>query len=152
MLISLRREVWVHKTNSLTMTLFSEVPVPSQECERSCICVLGISIMPLSTIFLLDFGTVPTVLYFCFSFYRWGVNLLCYLPSSAVDRWSWTGQTKDYKLDICCFSGKHAALRRKNKDWLAWNQDNESEWGDMSIRALLFQWPSTIKIQLSVSV
>jgi hypothetical protein len=32
------------------------------------------------------------------------------------------------------------------------NQDNVSEWGDMSIRGLLFQWASTIKIQLSVFV
>ena len=35
--------------------------------------------------------------------------------------------------------GKYASLRRKNKDWLARNQDNVSEWGDMSIRGLLFQ-------------
>ena len=34
-----------------------------------------------------------------------------------------SGQTKDFKIDICCFSGKHATLRRKGKDWLAWNQD-----------------------------
>jgi hypothetical protein len=25
---------------------------------------------------------------------------------------------KDYKIGICCFSAKHAALRRKSKDWL----------------------------------
>jgi hypothetical protein len=37
------------------------------------------------------------------------------------------------------FVASHAALRRKRKDWLAWNQDNVSEWSDMSIRALLFQ-------------
>jgi hypothetical protein len=49
------------------------------------------------------------------------------------------GQTKDYKIGICCFSAKHAALRRKSKDWLARNQDNVSEWGDMFIRGLLFQ-------------
>jgi hypothetical protein len=35
--------------------------------------------------------------------------------------------SKDYKIGICCFSAKHAALRRKNKDWLAWNQDNVSK-------------------------
>jgi hypothetical protein len=40
------------------------------------------------------------------------------------------------QIDICCFSGKHAALRRKSKDWSARNQDNVSEWGDMSIRGL----------------
>jgi len=50
-----------------------------------------------------------------------------------------SGQTKDYKIGICCFSAKHAALWRKSKDWLTQNQDNVSEWGDMSIRGLLFQ-------------
>ena len=63
------------------------------------------------------------------------------LVSSAVDRGleSFSGQTKDYKIGICCFSAKHTALRRKSKDWLAWNQDNVSEctWGAMSIRGLV---------------
>jgi hypothetical protein len=31
------------------------------------------------------------------------------------------------------------------KDWLAWNQDNVSEWGDMSTSGLLLWWASTIK-------
>ena len=62
------------------------------------------------------------------------------------------GQTKDYKNGICCFSANQAALRRKNKDWLARNQENVSKWDDMSIWWLLFQWASTIKIQLSVLV
>ena len=63
------------------------------------------------------------------------------LASSAVDRAfePWSGQTKDYNIGICCFSTKHAALRSKSKDWLARNQNNVSEWSDMSIRALLFQ-------------
>ena len=63
------------------------------------------------------------------------------LASSAVDRGfePRSGQTIDYTIGICCFSTKHAALKRKSKDWLARNQDNESEWGDMSIRGLLFQ-------------
>ena len=51
------------------------------------------------------------------------------LASSAVD----------YKIGICCFSAKPAALERKNTDWLARNQDNVSECGDMSIHGLLFQ-------------
>ena len=40
------------------------------------------------------------------------------LTSSVVDRGfePRLGQTKDYKIGICCFSGKHAALSRKNKD------------------------------------
>ena len=63
----------------------------------------------------------------------------------------WSGLTKDYEIGICCFSAKHAALR-KNKDWLAQNQDNVAEGGDMSIHGLLLQWANTIKIQLSVLV
>jgi len=35
---------------------------------------------------------------------------------------------------------------------LARNQDNVSEWGNMFIYELLFQWASIIKIQLSVLV
>ena len=71
---------------------------------------------------------------------------------SAVDRGfePWSCQTKDYKIGICCFSAKNTALRSKSKDWLARNQNNVSEWNDMSIRGLLFQWSSTIKIQLRV--
>jgi hypothetical protein len=63
------------------------------------------------------------------------------LASSAIDR-SFeprSDQTKDYKIGICCFSTKHAALRRKSKVWLARNQDNVSERDDMAIRGLLFQ-------------
>jgi len=76
------------------------------------------------------------------------------LALSVVDRGfeQQSGQTKDYKIGICCFSAKHAALRRKSKDWLAWNQNNVSEWSDMFTLGLLFQWASTTKIQLSVLV
>jgi len=28
-------------------------------------------------------------------------------------------QSKDYKIGICCFYAKHAALRSKSKGWLA---------------------------------
>ena len=48
-------------------------------------------------------------------------------------------QIKDYAISICCFSAKLAALRRKNKKWLARNQNNVSGWGDMSILGMLFQ-------------
>jgi hypothetical protein len=51
--------------------------------------------------------------------------------------------TKDYKIGICYFYGKHCLAR---------NQNNVSEWGDMSICRLLFQGASTIKIQLSILV
>ena len=63
------------------------------------------------------------------------------LASSAVDRGFQprSGQTKDYKIGICCFFAKHAALRRKSKDWLARNQNNVSECSDMSTRGKLFR-------------
>jgi len=44
------------------------VSVPSKESERSCINVLVVSILPLSTILKFDFGIDPTVWYFCFAF------------------------------------------------------------------------------------
>ena len=57
------------------------------------------------------------------------------LTSSVADRGfePWSNQTKDYKIGICCFSTKHAVLRRKSKDWLTRNQNNVSEWGDMCL-------------------
>jgi hypothetical protein len=63
------------------------------------------------------------------------------LASSVVDRGfePRSSQTKDYKIGICCFSAKHAALMRKSKNWLDRNQNNVSEWSDMSTRRLLFQ-------------
>jgi hypothetical protein len=52
-------------------------------------------------------------------------------PSSKVDRGfePRSGQIKDYKIGICCFSAKHASLRRKNKDWFARNQNYCSLFG-----------------------
>ena len=61
------------------------------------------------------------------------------LASSAID-WGyelWSCQTKEYKIGICCFSAKNAALKRKSKDWLARNQNNVSEWSDISTQWLL---------------
>ena len=74
--------------------------------------------------------------------------------SSVEDRGfeSRSGQTKDYKIGICCFSAKHAVLRRKCKHCLIRNQDNVSEWSDMSIWWMLFLWASTIKIHFDLVV
>jgi len=65
--------------------------------------------------------------------------MMIVLLSSAVDHGfePLSGQNKNYTNGICCFSAKHIALRRKRKDWLARNQDNVSECGDMSIQRLL---------------
>ena len=67
--------------------------------------------------------------------------------SNVVDRVLETrsGQTKDITVDMCCFSATHAVLRIKNKHWLALNQDNVSDWSDISIRETNLQCASTIK-------
>ena len=46
------------------------MPVPSQGSERSCICMLGVPILLLSTNFILEFRTVNIRQFgiFCFSF------------------------------------------------------------------------------------
>ena len=41
-------------------------------------------------------------------------------------------------------------IKRKKQTLIGTDQDNVSDWGEMSIHRLLFQWASTIKIQLSV--
>jgi hypothetical protein len=83
---------------------------------------------------------------------RMGGVMASMLASSVVNRGfePWSGQTKDYEIGICCLSAKHAVLKRKSLVGL--NQDNVSEWGDMSIFGLLFQWASAIKIQLSMLI
>ena len=60
---------------------------------------------------------------------RIGGGMVSVFASSVVDRGfeSRSGQTKDFKIGICCFSTKHTALRSKNKDKLALNQGNVSE-------------------------
>jgi hypothetical protein len=70
---------------------------------------------------------------------RIGGVMVSVLASSVVDRGfePGSGQTKNYRNGICCFSAKHAALRRKSKDWLARNQNNVSEWDDMSPRSVI---------------
>ena len=63
------------------------------------------------------------------------------LASSAVYRGfaPRSGLTKDYEIGMYCFSAKHVALRSKIKERLARNQNDVSEWSDMSTRGLLFQ-------------
>ena len=48
---------------------------------------------------------------------RIGGVMVSVLTWSAVDRGfePRSGQTKDYKIGICCFSTNHAALRRKSR-------------------------------------
>ena len=48
---------------------FIEVLVPSQESERLCICVLGVSILPLSAILIFYFRIVRQCDIFCLALY-----------------------------------------------------------------------------------
>ena len=52
------------------------------------------------------------------------------LASSVVDRGlePRSCKTKDYKIGMCCFSAKHASLRRKSKYQLARNRANVYSW------------------------
>jgi hypothetical protein len=52
--------------------------------------------------------------YTCMENYIGGV-IVSVLVSSSVDRKfkPWSGQSKDYKIGICCFSTKHVVLRSK---------------------------------------
>ena len=65
LIVSLIREAWGHIAGFIP-PLFIEVPVTTPESDRSRtrICVLGVSILFLSTILLLDFGNVLTIWYF----------------------------------------------------------------------------------------
>jgi len=82
---------------------------------------------------------------------RIGCVRISVLASSVVDRvGSCPGRVKP-KTVKCVFTlFFHWAhiLKSKSKDWLAHNQDNVYEWSDIFTRGLLFQWASTIKIQL----
>ena len=68
-----------------------------------------------------------------------GGVIVSVLAWSAVDRGfePRSGQTKDYKIGIRCSFAKHVVLRRKSKNWLTRNQDNVSDWSDMSAHGLL---------------
>jgi hypothetical protein len=81
------------------------------------------------------------MIYSCLLTNRISGVMVSVLASNAVDRGfePRSDKTKDYKIGMCCFSVKHAALRSKSKDWLARNQNNVSEWSDMPTRGLLSQ-------------
>ena len=86
--------------------------------------------------------------------YHIGSIMIRVLATGVVDRAfeSRSAQTKVFKIGICCYSAKHAVLISGSKDWLALNQEDVSEWSDMSILGLLFQRASTIAILLSLLV
>ena len=73
---------------------------------------------------------------------RIGSVMVGVLASSVVGRGfePRSGQAKVYKIGICCFSAKHATLRRKSKNLFARNQNNVSEWNNMSTRGLFYMY------------
>ena len=68
-----------------------------------------------------------------------GVIISVFAPS-AIDRGfkPLSCQTKENKIDICCFNATNAGLRRKRKDWLIQNRDNVTKWSDMSTIGQIF--------------
>jgi hypothetical protein len=82
-------------------------------------------------------------------FWPIGGVMIRVLASTAVDRGfePRSAQTKDYKIGMCCFSAKHAALRRKSKDWLARDQNNVSEWSDIFYSTIKNQTQHVVLIQ-----
>jgi hypothetical protein len=63
-----------------------------------------------------------------------------------------SGQIKDRKIGIYCFSSKHDALSRKSKEWLSLNQDNSSEWNDIYTCGLFFQLARTMDLASLFSI
>ena len=61
--------------------------------------------------------------------HRIGCVMVSVLASSVIDRGfePRSGQTKEYKIGICCFSAKHSWVRSKNKNWFAQSGDDVFE-------------------------
>lgn len=79
---------------------------------------------------------------------RIGVVIVRVLASSVVDRRikmaSQSGHTKDYTINMCCFSSNPASWGVEAKTGLARNQGNM--WSNISTCVLLFLWAIIIKI------
>ena len=108
---------------------------------------MGVSLIPnyksISSFLWLQIWLI--LLYYAYN--RIGAVMASVLASTAVYSWfeSQSDHTKDDKIYIRCFTAKDTALKRKSQDCYARNQENVSEWCNMYIRGLLFQWNSTKK-------
>jgi hypothetical protein len=60
----------LYQATKVRCHVFVKVPVPSHESETSCICALGISSLPLSSMFLLHrfWNCSNSVVFFVFHF------------------------------------------------------------------------------------
>ena len=87
---------------------------------------------------------VQYIKYTCLSYFLLHYNFLydvSRLILTAIDhRFNHrSGQIKEYKSSICCFSDKYVASRRKSRDWLAQSVKCIPV-NRMSACGLLFQW------------
>ena len=103
---------------------------------NNCIIIIHVNGLEKAIRSLLVFNIICIK---CFN--RTGCVMVSVLSSSAVDRGfePRSAQIKVYKIGICFFSAMYAALRRMSKDWFTRNQDNVSEWDDVSVRGQLLQ-------------
>ena len=99
--------------------------------------------------------TVILILNACFLWIANGIGdvIVIVLASSAVYRGfeHGSGQTKVYIIGICCYSVKHATLRRKNRDWFT--RFHNSTWVStifsLSFYYFLLYFPNLFTIQLT---
>ena len=154
----------IFKITEFALSIISHATMASW-CNSSIVHYWIIKHYPLTMYkdSLLNIVTYVIPLYYTYHLFQFinsnnqnhvGDVMVSVLSSSAVDRRFKfrSGEPKTIILVYFCFSVKHTALSRKKNDWLARNQDKVFEWSYMSIRKLLFQWVSTIKVRLSVLV
>jgi hypothetical protein len=158
------KSIWSHINKNVYAYYLYEMLSVTSSRSLCCTALLCMKYCILQVKKALSFYLIFSTKVHCFSKCRKWVSYSCWTPtqqffsyimartSSFSMRWWWGSLcTRPTRL-VGFFSAKHAALRRKSKDWLAPNQDNVSEWSHMSLRGLLFQWATTIKIQLSMLV
>jgi hypothetical protein len=98
-------------------------------------------LLNLLIVFLVDFRIVSTVWYLLFFYWILELFRQCGIFKKTIaSHFIIIRECFDYEIGICCFSARRSALRKKSKDWLERNQNNVSEWSDMSTYGLLFQW------------
>jgi hypothetical protein len=94
---------------------------------------------------------------FCHEFLRtFQPSIMFIKPTRIYLKGIWNSSHSKICHSSSCYLVKQslvmAPFRCKNKDWSGQNQNNVSEWNDISTHRLLFQWTSTLKIQLRVLV
>jgi hypothetical protein len=130
--ISLRGEVWAHKT-SLTPPFFNKVPVPSHGSEWSCISVLGVLILPLSTTFghdVVTWGVMAFPVTYIYSVIR-NVKYGCIHSIGCVSEylyfgrggWGWIMLTSDRKPNTTVgnVEGSHRCLSEERHNVQGWH-------------------------------